>query len=235
MPVEHSPNSNSSKIAGAVSNELLLATIQKNDANINRKLDSVLDRLNTLEDNQKHMETRLQALEHTNHKIVNDMQISKENADVLKKEVSQTLSQLKESQDRSWRKNNIVLMGILENEESDNTVCSLLNILLPKSNYLMSHERFGKQNESHPRLIRVYLPNRIEKQKLLANCKLLHDNVEFKGISVKPDLTKTQQEERKSRAVTRSHGQSSYQPNPNKRPRTDFTTQPSSATPMEDN
>jgi len=75
--------------------------------------------------------------------------------------------------------------------------------LLPNATY-QTYERFGQENPPHPKPVRLYLPNKVEKDTMLSNRKLLHDQDDFKGISVQPDLTKFQQSERKSRIQTRS-------------------------------
>jgi len=114
MPVDHSPKAKTSSTGSRaskntpISNEVILAAIQKSDASINRKLDFVLDRLEKLEENHKNMEIRIQTLENANLDVLQDVEESKEKTN----EIKDTVTQLKEIQDRSWRKNNEILFNV---------------------------------------------------------------------------------------------------------------------------
>jgi len=208
--------------------QFLLEAIKSSENNLNSKLDSVLDRLTTLEQRSTTMETRIHDLEKKSTDVLDDLLDNKQNTDALRAEVHDKVSQLKEENDRSWRRNNVIFKGIPENEAANQLITSLIAFLLPNHTLNISHERVGKTKSLYPRPVRVYLPNKAEKSELLRNCKNLKGQDMFQSISVCPDWTKQQQEQRRTPVKTRSQ---TTAVNDRKRPRMDNRSIPSVANP----
>jgi len=108
---------------------------------------------------------------------------------------------MQEKIDRLRRQNNLVIMGIEENSSEVNTLASLFSIIWPQGSFENRYTRVGPQieNAAHPRPIRVEIPSFLEKKQIISNCRKLKGVTTLKGISVKNDMTKTQQQEHKER------------------------------------
>jgi hypothetical protein len=84
-------------------------------------------------------------------------------------------------------------MGVPENEQGLIVVSDILRIISPDNKISIENNRLGNQGSSrNPRPLRVTFPSVEERRAALRNCKKLKGHTEFKGISVKPDLTKRQ-------------------------------------------
>ena len=221
MPVERSPHKNpipikkpenqTNNMEMSEAEKTILAAVQESikttrqlELSINNKLDHVLDRITVLEEHHSSMERRISALENNTTAVFNDITESKESMEKIQSDMKSTIIQIKEEQDRSWRRNNVVFLGIPETDDGFSTAQQLISFLLPHANYPISQERVGKPNAATSRPIRIYLPNKVEKQTMMSNCKNLKNRPEFEKISVRPDLTKQQQVQRKTPVATRS-------------------------------
>jgi len=114
-------------------------------------------------------------------------------------------SEISEQMNRYQRRMNIVIMGVPENPNAADTMVQLFEIIWP-GNLISNWTRIGDVNKtgSTARPIRVSLPNTAAKREIFANCKKLKDLDQFRGISVRRDLTKQQLEESKHNYGLRS-------------------------------
>jgi len=183
--------------------ELLCKKIEASNHDVMRaikqmdnKLDSVAAKLDALEVQYTDLDNRVCALEQTTQSTQHDVTDIRNELDIA-------VNTIREENDRNRRKNNIIVMGIQESNNSDSTITDLLRLIAPNHTDA-SHERVGKPDSSKNRPVRIMLPNSIIKRDALKNCFKLHNNDTFKGISVRPDLTKKQQLERSTPVQTRS-------------------------------
>jgi len=169
---------------------------------LNNKLDSLINRIDHIEESHKLLDTRLTMNEDTTHRI--DEEVKE-----VKSELSDALLTLKEQHDRMRRKNNIIAYDIPDSAEGESLVMDLLNVILPNLCMQPSMERIGKPvpNAKRPRPLRIVLPNQIERRNALQNCRRLKGLETFAKISIKPDLTRNQQNERRTPPHTRSQSQ----------------------------
>jgi len=169
----------------------------------NVKVDSILQRLETVEANHANLESRVARIESEEFLTVNDME---EITYQIKKSSQESYDEMKEQCDRMRRESNIILMGIQESHEGELLIDDLLETILPPNTAAVLKERVGKPSaeQKNPRPMRIVLANSLLKRQTLRNCKALKGLEKFKNISVKPDLTKIQQQERNSPVQTRS-------------------------------
>jgi hypothetical protein len=100
---------------------------------------------------------------------------------------------IREGQLRFAKQCNLVFMGVPEDEQALSVVSDMLRIISPDNKISIENNRLGNQGSSrNPRPLRVTFPSVEERRAALRNCKKLKGHTEFKGISVKPDLTKRQ-------------------------------------------
>lgn len=128
-----------------------------------------------------------------------DLESKSTTKDDLQKLAGKMKAELMEEKERCLRKDNIVIFGISEDDEGDKLYDKLMGIIGDHIESQLHKERIGKP-ENNNRTLRVHLPPG-SRRKLFLKRKLLKDKPEFDKVSVCPDLTKLQQEERK---VTRS-------------------------------
>jgi len=156
------------------------------------KMDTYLQRLEKIENNYRNLETRVFNIENddyiTQTELAGVQQQIKDSNDAIYDEI-------KEQCDRIRRQNNIVVMGVPENENGSKLLQSLLDTIVDNKGHVVMQERIGKINASqkYPRPVRVVLSNSLIKKQTLRNCKALKGLAEFEKVSVRPDKTKQQQ------------------------------------------
>jgi len=196
-------------------------TMSASLSSINNKLDSLIDRLSKLEEHTNVMDERIHCLENSNADMQRELSRSKQLTEAVKDEVQTAVSMFKEEQDRSWRKNNIIIMGVPESEEGEILLNEVLKFLLPGT-HALAFERVGKaMSQSKTRPIRVFLPNKVLKSEVFKKSKLLKEHEAFQHIYVQPDRTKLQQQQR-TPVQTRSQSHSYQSVNDRKRLRTEL-------------
>ncbi len=159
------------------------------------------ERLSGLEGKLSTVENRVATLEENEI-----MKCSKED---LQNAVTSLQVDLIEMRQRSMRHNNRVVFGIEENEKGILLLENLLAILLPGDRAKVDFERIGKQRDDKHRPIRLYLANGFVTRRLCSNLSKLKGLEEFSKVSVDKDLTKQEQEVKKSKGpyFTRSEAQ----------------------------
>ncbi|CAL8083631.1 unnamed protein product [Orchesella dallaii] len=122
------------------------------------------------------------------------------------KAIATAHEKLQEQQDRLKRVNNIVIMGIPENENEHRVLSSVMQILLPNNTLrIRAHDmRIGKPSQGRLRPIRVQLNSKNEVHDALQNGKLLKDMDKFQSIYIRMDQTKQQQQDRKDKIRKRA-------------------------------
>jgi len=136
-----------------------------------------------------------------NEEIANDIQSEVE---TMKTGVTNGFLQInhsiKEDQDILRRINNLIIMGAPESPEGLSLVKDLFQIILPDKQVLVRDHRLGPANDK-PRPLRIYLDNAGDKRTALNNCKKLKGIDHLKNLSVKQDLTKAQQIQRRNERI----------------------------------
>lgn len=157
---------------------------------------NILDRLDKMEKEKEEMSK-------------NHASLSKSVSEV-RKDVAQVVDGLQEVHERLAEEisrvrkmTNIVLFGLPEDDAGRILAQELMQILLPSSHqHITSYdERLGAVNPTlnRPRPLRIRLSSATEKSAALSNCRKLKGLNQFKGISVKQDMTKFQQQSSKAR------------------------------------
>jgi len=211
MVVNHSPKKDCINIGEDSPPEptlyQILYAINDARADMNNKLDTLANRINMIEKTTDDMKCSLHELTLKNTEMETNILANKKNCRELQSEINI----LKETTDRLWRKNNIVVFGIPENNFHQGSIVDLMQIILPESVPNLKFERIGKPDENSERPIRIYLPTAMHKKQALSNCHKLKGLDTFKKISVRPDMTKEQQLQRKTPVQTRSKSRAENQ------------------------
>lgn len=161
--------------------ELLYNTVISNHQEVMKTNAEFNNRLKNIEEKTDFLATDQNTLRHE----MNDLQTEMRNS--LNEEIL-----------RLRKISNLILMGVPETDEGINCAKRLIQQVLPKSHSHIEIEniRIGKvaPDKKNPRPLRIQLSNPLEKKTALKNCFKLAGINEFKGISVRPDLTRLQQE-----------------------------------------
>jgi len=203
LPVQRSPtNTNQSHKEPSLTE--ILAAIHNTRSDMNMKLDLLAHRIEVMECTTNRLKNAIDEFGLKHVEMEAKIAENTESCDELRGEISA----LKETTDRMWRKNNLVVFGIPENEESENLINDFMGIILPACS-TARFERIGKENEKIDRPVRIHLSTFLDKKSALSNCQKLKGMDKFKKISVRPDLTKEQINQRKTPVRTRSQAHSS--------------------------
>jgi len=183
---------------GEISLKQVYDEIKSTRYGLMRKMDAVIGRIEHLEKSQTKVEKLLQ------ERQIDKVQINARINEISRNAVAQGQKieyQMQKKIDRLRRQNNLVIMGIEEKSSEVNTLASLFSIIWPQESFENRYTRVGlqKKNAAHPRPIRVEIPSFLEKKQMINNCRKLKGVTTLKGISVKNDMIKTQQQEHKER------------------------------------
>ncbi|CAL8117046.1 unnamed protein product [Orchesella dallaii] len=145
---------------------------------------------------------RITNLEEKYEQLVVQNASSADNAKTMQESltnITEMHNKLKEQQDRIHRINNIIVMGIPENENALTTLHNILDIVLPNNTYRTHTKviRVGKPAEMKTRPIRVQLNSNNEVYTALRNGVLLKDIEIHRNVYIRKDQTKLQQDERR--------------------------------------
>lgn len=174
--------------------------IKKSQTQMEIKLENVSDRLTHMEKTYATMEPRIQGAEKEVEKVWEEVKTIKQN---LADQNDDLQKLVKEEAQKLIKRNNLVLIGVPETPEGFEKVKSLLQLILPDHHINIINDRLGKpRSDEKPRPLRITLNTFSDKLIALNNCKLLKNKQEFKGISVKSDLTKRQLIDLQERKVT---------------------------------
>lgn len=125
--------------------------------------------------------------------------------EAVRTEFQAVREEIKEQKNRIIRMTNAVMMGVEESSEGLNLAQDLLNIIAPGVIPKVVDTRVGHPEAKKPRPLRVHFPSSQARDAALASCAKLKDDKRFQGISVRKDLTKSQQQEYKVKAVVRNN------------------------------
>jgi prefoldin subunit 5 len=165
------------------------ASIDELKSTMDDTMKKVLERIENVEASIRTQATRTNFIEHDIDLIREDIESIK----TTKSSVNDIKDVIRESQMRIAKQCNLVFMGVPENHDAINTVKAILHIILPDFNLNIDNNRLGNVDTSKlPRPMRIPLSTLDERRLALRNCRKLKGHPEFKGISVKPDLTKRQ-------------------------------------------
>lgn len=166
--------------------------------NVRQDVAGIRSRVDTAEQQIKVNTARVSVVEERNDALESRMDDAEAKIDTLRKEYQEKMERIK-------RAANIMIFGIPESNEGILLATNLIHKILPERSGNYPMERHGDPGiqRSRPRPLRVQLNGAGEKFVALKNCKLLKGLVEFKGISVRPDQTKTQIQ---TRSQTRNKG-----------------------------
>ncbi|CAL8098750.1 unnamed protein product [Orchesella dallaii] len=154
---------------------------------------------NIEEANKKHAEKEKKYREDTDN-LANDVN-----------DLGHMRKQLKEQQDRIKRLNNIIVMGIPEDEMDLQTLHNVMEVILPGNNLRLRAKemRIGIEMDGKTRPIRVQLNCNNDVWTALGRGKELKAFSEFDNIYIRKDNTRAEREERaKKRPIpymTRAH------------------------------
>jgi hypothetical protein len=185
----------------ASQNEILLSIKKVTD-----RFDALENKVSDIALHQVEMDSKLKSL----NKHVD------ESTTLIAIDVDKKLRDLKEDVQEERRKLirlcNVVLFGVPENQEGLETASNMIKILLPDWAGEIYDDRIGSGDSAKPRPLRVKLDNYTQKRKALSSKRKLKTFPEFNGISVQPDMTKTEQlkSKEKSRANSKSSKSSSH-------------------------
>jgi hypothetical protein len=168
-----------------------------------------------LEEGQVNLERRMTELEKDRKKlseVTESLSTSIQQNDYkLNDNLNQLREQLQEEKDRLRRANNILIMGLPENDSGLRLAYDLMKVLLPTITVTILDQRVGIQKPNNNRPLRIHLSNAAEVRSALNNTKKIKGNPAFASISVRKDMTKKQREDNHQRMMTRSQSASAGQ------------------------
>jgi hypothetical protein len=165
----------------------LKSSIDQIKSSVEESIQKMISRMDSVEATIRTHEARTDLLEHEIGLIRDDIDEVRTSA---KSSVTSMEEIIREGQLRFTKQNNLVFMGVPENEEATSKVKAILQIILPDLQMDIEIHRLGNVDTCKlPRPIRIALSSVDEKRLALQNCRKLKGHQEFKGISVKPDLT----------------------------------------------
>jgi hypothetical protein len=166
------------------------AELKRSISSMDDKLNNVISRMDAVEETLRDQSSRTVLLEENMRSIESEVDVIKNAVTVHFSDVEE---QIKEGHLRMMKVSNLIFMGVPEDTKATTTVREILKIILPDSDRPIMDNRVGDPKTSKmPRPMRIGLSSFEEKRLALKNCRKLKGHNEFKGISVKPDLTKRQ-------------------------------------------
>jgi predicted phage tail protein len=170
------------------------------------KNQAIMTQLDEIRNNQKEIVTRLDKIEKDKDAMMENQEKMKETLFNFQQNVAEDMnhinSKLNEEIVKLRKINNLIIMGVPENDGGLALIKKLLEIILPEqhNNITILNKRLGRDPvNGKPRPLRITLNSQSEKELALNNCKKLKGMEEFAKISVRPDLTKQQQHDRAAR------------------------------------
>jgi hypothetical protein len=128
-------------------------------------------------------------------------------------QVDKKLRELREDVQEERRKMirlcNVVLFGVPETTAGMEIASRMMSILLPDWTGVIDDDRIGSADSAKPRPLRLKLDNYHQKRRALASKRKLAAHPEFRGISVQPDMTKTEQIKSKEKSRSKPKSTSS--------------------------
>ncbi|CAL8092578.1 unnamed protein product [Orchesella dallaii] len=168
----------------------------------NRSLrQEIMPILDTIQKEHKTLCDRVTNVEETNKKQTEQAKKSKKEVDILANDVNDLghmQKQLKEQQDRLKRLNNIVVMGIPEDENEIETLEKVMQVVMPLNNLRLRAKemRIGAAIEGKIRPIRVQMNCNNDVWSALSKSKDLKSYTEYENIYIRKDNTRAEREER---------------------------------------
>lgn len=125
--------------------------------------------------------------------------LSKTQVETAQKPHKTEVDMYQEYELRMNKKNNLIIFNLQETKDEEADVTLIQNIITNTLELNLKPkmiQRLGKKLESKTRPVLLKCESQNDKVKILRNCNKLK-NSQFRNISVKPDMTKTQQAEEK--------------------------------------
>lgn len=206
MPVERSPlkDPNSTMNVEAKIDNLLTTMIdqftqvkQANEA-INGSIKQLQESVNQLKTTQDTILNRLSAVEDIATNLTGVQEGVQNQLKLIDNEA-------KEQYQKLVRMSNIVLMGIPETDAGLLLANQLLALLHSEWKGPVIDRRIGekKSSQNQPRPLRVPVKHSLMRDEIIGHCSSLKGKDEYKGISVRRDLTKKEQQEWKAQGEVR--------------------------------
>jgi len=215
-PVQHSPKKEESSF------QIILDKIESSTHEIrscitivDTKIDNAMAMIQSLENTCKNLDTRLKTMEASSVQTERRLDVVESSNETVKTELLEVKNsfitinnsirtEINEQLNRYQRRLNIIIYGVQENAEEGDMLTSLSGIIWPEY-ALTDWRRLGEKKSNAVRPIQVPLRTVADRNKLIDNCKKLKGLQKFKGISIKKDQTKIQQEEAKKKYILRSN------------------------------
>jgi hypothetical protein len=171
-------------------------------------LTSVKEDLRKIENHLESLDSRIVNLEHIFGKLKNSqekqqLEINELKSFVLQSEISKT-ELLNEVDDRVSRRNNIIVFGLLEDENGSSKdrassdkehTEEVFRVLGVEDLKISDTWRLGKKCDGKIRPLKVTLQDSILKKALVQKSRFLRKNTKFKNVYIDYDKTKFQQSE----------------------------------------
>lgn len=202
----------------------LFATQKQTQQSIKQTIEStILPELQAIRNDQAKLNDRVSEIEQRLDQVVNTSKAGAVQCEKLQsdmKKLSEVQSALQEQQDRIRKLNNVIVMGLPEDENAHTTLTKVMQFLLPNNKlHINANIRIGMNTRGNARPIRVQLNSNNEVHHVLKQAKLLKEHEHFHNIYVRKDLTRLQQEERRKQSAVPA-SQSSSQPSSSLRQKT---------------
>jgi hypothetical protein len=186
------------------------ASIVESEKTILLSISAVTERFDALESKVADISTR-QSLLDSKVRTLN-ARVEDSTAQVAQdcdEKIRELKEQVQEERRKLIRLSNVVLFGVAETKEGLEIATRLISVLLPDWKGQIEDDRIGSADSSKPRPLRIKLDNYQQKRKALSSKRKLAKFPEFEGISVQPDMTKTEQKMSKERSNTKKSSQKS--------------------------
>jgi len=176
----------------------LFDKLSKRHDETDKKLDDMSEKIRDLKRAQTEFAQRLEIVERENGALSSAQAELQDSflklQQTTKSDINQFKSDIMEERERTKRLNNILLLGVPENDEGLVLANSIIKELLPGVNINLNNNlRIGRENtDGRVRPLRLILSNPAERNLALNNYYALEDKNHFNGIYLKKDLTKLQ-------------------------------------------
>lgn len=199
---------------------LLILDKQRNDIVqiFKDELNKIVFKIEALESRMKIVENSFLEIQLKQKEQVTQHGSLTKKVEEMKSEYSHAI--LDEMEQRSWRKTNIIISGVVELKQGDvkerqdhdkKYVEELIEDLDMNEIEVQSVSRIGKIGGNKERLMRVKLKSEASKIELLKSARNLKNNTEYKGVYLNPDRTPMEQHRfsilRKELKTRRSNGE----------------------------
>jgi hypothetical protein len=177
-----------------------LNDVKKSQTTIIDSIQAVTERFDVLESRVADISTRQTEMDSKLRTLNQRVDDSKAQVAVdIEEQLRDLREEVQEERRKLIRLCNVVLFGVPETNEGLEVATKMISVLLPDWKGQIEDDRIGAPDAVKPRPLRVKLDNHHQKRKALSSKRKLKTFPEFKGISVQPDMTKTEQKNSKEK------------------------------------